>query len=185
MAHGWRRLRVLGLIAGLVCWLPATAGAGPAPASTHQIAITCSGQSSTGFENGTAAPWFASPGVVSNSPAEPPHSGNWDAWMDGYGTVHTDTLSSSISIPSGCQATMTIWLHIDTAETTTTIAYDKLTLKFNTTVVATYSNLNHNTGYAFKSFTVPTGTTSISFTATEDASRQTSFVLDDITITSS
>ena len=146
--------------------------------------MTCSGQSSTGFENGTAAPWIASPGVVSNDPAEPPHSGSWDAWMDGYGTTHTDTLSDSISIPPGCHATLSFWLHIDTAETTTTIAYDTLTLKVNnTTVIATYSNLNHNTGYMFKSVTLPTGTTSISFIATEDGSRQTSFVLDDITIT--
>src|SRR5438270_10190654 len=144
MAYGRRRVAALGLIAGVACWLPATADAWPASASTQQISITCSGQSSTGFENGTAAPWSASPGVVSKSPAEPPHSGNWDAWMDGYGTVHTDTLSSSISIPSGCQATMTFWLHIDTAETTTTVAYDTLKVKVNQTVISTYSNLNHN-----------------------------------------
>jgi serine protease len=176
-------LAVLGLIAGLVCWLPATAGGSPASASTHQISITCSGQSSTGFENGSAAPWTASLGVVSNDPAEPPHSGNWDGWMDGYGTMHTDTLSDSISVPSGCHATLTFWLHIDTAETTTTIAYDTLKLKVNQTVIATYSNLNHNTGYMFKSVTLPTGTTSVTFIATEDGSLQTSFVLDDITIT--
>jgi hypothetical protein len=185
MAHGWRRMAMLGLIAGLVCWLPATAGAGPASASTHQLSMTCSGGSSTGFENGTTGPWTASVGVVSNDPAEPAHSGSWDAWMDGYGTTHTDTLSTSISIPPGCQVTFSFWLHIDTAETTTTIAYDTLRLKVNQTVIATYSNLNHNTGYMFKSVTLPAGTISISFVATEDASRQTSFVLDDLTITSS
>ena len=46
-------------------------------------------------------------------------------------------------------------------------------------MLATYSNLNHNTGYALKSFTVPAGSTSVSFTATEDSSLQTSFVIDD------
>ena len=46
------------------------------------------------------------------------------------------------------------WLHIDTAETTTTTAYDKLTVKANGTTLATYSNLNKNTGYAQHTFSL-------------------------------
>ena len=132
-----------------------------------------------GFETGSASPWSASTGVIDNSTGEPAHSGSWKAWMDGYGTTHTDTLSQSVSIPSGCTATFSFYLHIDTSETTTTTAYDKLTVKAGSTTLATYSNLNHNTGYALKSFTAPAGTTSVSFTATEDSSLQTSFVIDD------
>jgi hypothetical protein len=139
-----------------------------------------------GFETGTAAPWTAGAGVVSNSSSEPPHSGSWDAWLDGYGTTHTDTVSQSVTIPAGCTAVLSFWLHIDTAETTTTTAYDVLTVKAGgTTTLATYSNLNHNTGYVLKSFTLPAGTTSVSFTGTEDSSLQTSFVLDDVTVTAS
>src|SRR5215472_9397927 len=41
-----------------------------------------------GFETGTAAPWSASSGVVSDNTQEPPHSGSWDAWLDGYGHTH-------------------------------------------------------------------------------------------------
>src|SRR4051812_27793893 len=112
-----------------------------------------------GFETGSASPWTASSGVIDSSTSEPAHSGSWKAWMDGYGTTHTDTLSQNVSIPSGCTATFSFYLHIDTAETTTTTAYDKLTVKAGGTVLATYSNLNHNTGYALKSFPVPAGTT--------------------------
>ncbi len=138
-----------------------------------------------GFETGTAAPWSASTGVVDNSTGEAAHAGSWKAWMNGYGTTHTDTLSQSVSIPSGCVATFSFWLHIDTAETTTTTAYDTLTVKAGTTTLATYSNLNKNTGYVQKSFTVPAGTTSISFTGVEDTSLQTSFVIDDAAFTAS
>jgi len=138
-----------------------------------------------GFETGSAAPWSASSGVVDSSSAEPAHSGSWKAWLDGYGTTHTDTLSQSFSIPSGCSATFTFWLHIDTSETTSTTAYDKLTVKAGSTTLATYSNLNQNSGYVQKSFTLPAGTTSVSFTGKEDSSLQTSFVLDDLAVTAS
>jgi aminopeptidase S len=138
-----------------------------------------------GFETGTASPWSASTGVIDNSTGEAAHSGSWKAWMNGYATTHTDTLSQSVSIPSGCVATFSFWLHIDTAETTTTSAYDTLTVKAGSTVLATYSNLNKNTGYVQKSFTVPAGTTSVSFTGVEDSSLQTSFVIDDTAFTAS
>ena len=85
--------------------------------------------------------------------------------MDGYGTTHTDTVSQSVSIPVGCTATFSFYLHIDTAETTTGTAYDKLTVKAGSTTLATYSNLNHNTGYAAaRASRLPAGTTSVSFT---------------------
>ncbi len=139
-----------------------------------------------GFESGNVN-WSASSGVIGQygSSGEPTHSGTWDAWMDGYGTTHTDTLSQSVSIPTGCSATFSFYLHIDTAETTGSTAYDKLTVKAGSTTLATYSNLNHNTGYTLHSFTVPAGTTSVSFTGTEDSSLQTSFVVDDTAFTAS
>jgi len=134
-----------------------------------------------GFETGTAAPWTASAGVVDNSTGEAPHSGSWKAWMNGYGSTHTDTLSQTVTIPAGCTATFSFYLHIDTAETTTTSAFDTLTVKAAGTTLATYSNVNANTGYVLKTFTVTSG--SISFTGSEDASLQTSFVIDDAAVT--
>ena len=89
------------------------------------------------------------------SSGEPTHSGSWDAWLDGYGTTHTDTLSQSVTIPSGCSNyTLSFWLHIDTSETTTTTAYDKLTVTLGSTTLATYSNLNKASGYVQHSFNV-------------------------------
>ena len=160
------------------------AQAGDPTCTTGGGGTGCSGQKlgNPGFETGTAAPWTASSGVVDNSTGEAAHSGSWKAWMDGYGSTHTDTLSQSVSIPAGCRATLSFWLHIDTAETTTSTAYDKLTVKAGSTTLATYSNLNKNTGYAQKSFDVSSlagQTVTISFSGAEDSSLQTSFVVDD------
>ena len=135
-----------------------------------------------GFESGNVS-WAATSGVIGQygSSGEPTHAGTWDAWMDGYGTTHTDSITQSVTIPTGCTASLSFYLHIDTAETTTTTQFDKLTVTVNGTTVKTFSNLNHNTGYALQ--TVPltgyTGAVTVKFTGTEDVSLQTSFVLDD------
>jgi hypothetical protein len=141
-----------------------------------------------GFETGSAAPWTSTAGVINpNGAGETSHSGTWYAWLDGYGTTHTDTLSQSVTIPAGCtNTTFSFWLHIDTAETTTTTQFDKLTITANSTTIATFSNLNHNTGYA--QHTIPLGsfagqTVTLKFTGTEDSSLQTSFVVDDTAVT--
>lgn len=148
----------------------------------------CSGQllANPGFETGTAAPWTGSTSVIRNSSSEPPHTGTWDAWLDGHGTSHTDTLSQRVSIPAGCHATLSFWLHIDTAETSTTKAYDTLAVKVGSTTLAMYSNLNHATGYAQRNIDATTyagQTVTITFTGAEDYTKQTSFVLDDTGLT--
>jgi hypothetical protein len=157
-----------------------------APNRPDAAAATCSvGQvlSNPGFETGSAAPWKTTSGVInSNGNGETAHSGNYFAWLDGYGTTHTDTLSQQVSIPAGCHAILFFWLHIDTAETTTTIAYDKLTLAANGTTIGNWSNLNANTGYAQKGFDLSAyagQTVTILFTGSEDYEKQTSFVIDD------
>lgn len=146
-----------------------------------------------GFENGTnTAPWSLTAGVINNSASEPPHSGSWDAWLDGYGTTHTDSATQTVTIPStATSATLTFWLHIDTAETTTTTAFDTLKIQvLNTsgTVLATlgtFSNLNHAAGYSQKSFSMNSfigQTVQIRFLGQEDVSLQTSFVIDDVNL---
>jgi hypothetical protein len=142
-----------------------------------------------GFETGSAAPWTATPAVIDSSSSEPPHSGSWKAWLDGYGTTHTDSIVQRVTIPASCKsATASFWLHIDTAETTTSTQYDKLqvqVLNSAGTVVgtlATFSNLNHATGYQSHSYSLNSyigQTISIKFLGTEDSSLQTSFVVDD------
>ncbi|MFC0438458.1 sialidase family protein [Kutzneria buriramensis] len=141
-----------------------------------------------GFESGNTT-WTATPAVIGqNGPSEPARTGSWDAWLDGYGSTHTDTLTQSVTIPAGCHASLSFWLHIDTAETTTTTQVDKLTVKAGTTTLATFSNLNKNTGYAQQTFDVSSlagQTVTISFSGTENNSRQTSFVIDDTALTAS
>jgi hypothetical protein len=136
-----------------------------------------------GFESGSTG-WSATAAVIGqNGPSEPAHSGTWDAWLDGYGTSHTDTVSQSVTIPSGCSTyTLSFWLHIDTAEWTTTTAYDKLTVTLGSTTLATYSNLNKAAGYVQHSFNVSGfagQTVTLLFKGVEDSSLQTSFVIDD------
>ena len=148
----------------------------------------------TGFENGTAtAPWTLSSGVINNSTSEPPHAGSWDAWMDGYGRTHTDTSSQTVAIPAGqTSATLQYYLHIDTAETTPKTTYDTLKVQVTNTsgtvlaTLATWSNLNHANGYVVHTASMAPyigQTVVIKFTGTEDVSLQTSFVLDDVTLT--
>ncbi|MGW4296182.1 M28 family peptidase [Micromonospora chersina] len=137
------------------------------------------------FESGSA-PWTASSGVITNSSSQAARTGSYKAWLDGYGSSHTDTLSQSVSIPAGCASyTLSFWLHIDSAETTTTVAYDKLTVQVGSTTLATYSNLNKASGYAQRSFNLAAyagQTVTLKWTGVEDASLQTSFVIDDVTL---
>ncbi len=135
-----------------------------------------------GFETGAAAPWTATSGVINNDTTdEPAHSGNWDAWLDGYGAAHTDTLAQTVTVPAGCNATFSFWLHVDTAKTSTT-AQDKLTVTANSTTLATYSNLNANNGYVQETFNLNSfagQTVTLKFSGVETSGAQTSFVIDD------
>ena len=139
-----------------------------------------------GFESGTT-PWTTTSGVVSTGGGESAHSGSYFAWLDGYGTTHTDSASQSVTIPAGCHASLSLYLHIDTSETGST-AYDKLTVKVGSTTLATYSNANAASGYAQKTFDVSSfagQTVTLSFSGTEDSSLQTSFVIDDVAVNAS
>ncbi|MEU0033817.1 putative Ig domain-containing protein [Streptomyces sp. NPDC006333] len=140
-----------------------------------------------GFESGSTS-WTASSGVITTDTGEAAHGGSYKAWLDGYGSTHTDTLSQSVTIPAGCKASFTFYLHIDTAETTTSTAYDKLTVTAGSTTLATYSNLNKATGYAQKTFDLSSfagSTVTLKFSGVEDSSLQTSFVVDDTAVTTS
>jgi hypothetical protein len=195
---------------GVISGTPTTAGTFSVTATVHDAASHAASASFTwtistsgggcaspgqkfgnpGFETGSASPWTSTAGVVNpNGAGETSHSGTYYAWLDGYGQTHTDTLQQSVAVPAGCSATLSFYLHIDTSETTTTIQYDKLTVALingSTTTLRTYSNLNHATGYTL--VTVPLSgvagqTITIKFTGTEDASLQTSFVIDDTALT--
>jgi Putative Ig domain/Subtilase family len=136
-----------------------------------------------GFETGRGAPWSTSSGVISSvGGGQIAHSGSWYAWLDGYGTSHTDTLSQPLTVPASCRtATLTFWLRVNTEETTTSVAYDKLTVRLGGSVVASFSNLSRG-GYRRVSLNL-TGyrgrTVLVSFLGTEDRGMTTSFIIDD------
>jgi subtilisin family serine protease len=178
-------------------------GAGSSATHTTSYSLTVTGSGggcaspgqklgNPGFESGNTV-WSASSGVIGQygSSGEPPHAGTWNAWLDGYGSSHTDTLTQSVTLPGGCSAyTLSFWLHIDTAETTTTTAYDTLQVQVidgsTTKTLATYSNLNSASGYSQKSFNLSAyagHTVTVKFLGVEDSSLQTSFVIDDTALT--
>jgi hypothetical protein len=196
---------------GLISGTPTTAGTstvtvtatdstGPSGSATFHWTVNPAGGGgcttaqllgNPGFETGSASPWATSSGVVSNSSSEPPHSGSYDAWLDGYGSAHTDTLSQPVTLPSGCtNYSLSYWLHVDTAEPTTT-AYDTLTVQVlngSGSVLATaasYSNKDAASGYVQHSADLSAyagQTITVKFTGAEDSVKQTSFVLDDIAL---
>jgi hypothetical protein len=147
-----------------------------------------------GFETGSASPWTASSSaVINSSSSEPARTGSYDAWLNGYGSANTETLAQTVTLPTGCASyTLSFYLHTDTAETTTSTAYDTLkvqVLNSSGTVLdtlATYSNLNAASGYQQKSFSLASyagQTVTLKFTGTEGSVLQTSFVLDDTSLT--
>ncbi|MEU4243675.1 M4 family metallopeptidase [Actinoplanes sp. NPDC026619] len=163
---------------------PATTGPTTTPPTTGPTSGTCTSAQllgNNGFESG-ATTWTQTSGVISTaSGTNTPYAGTYFAWLDGYGSAHTDTLSQSVTIPSTCTtATLSFYLKITSSETTTTSAYDKLTVKVGSTTLATYSNLNKAT-WAQKSFNLAAykgQTLTLAFSGVEDSSLATSFQLD-------
>ncbi|MFD0520828.1 M4 family metallopeptidase [Paractinoplanes durhamensis] len=153
----------------------------PTTAPTSGTCTSAQLLGNNGFESG-ATTWTQTSGVISTaSGTNTPYAGTYFAWLDGYGSAHTDTLTQSVTIPSTCSAaTLSFYLKITSSETSTTTAYDKLTVKAGSTTLATYSNLNKAT-WALKSFDVSSlkgQTVTISFSGVEDSSLATSFQVD-------
>ncbi|MFF8947697.1 M28 family peptidase [Streptomyces sp. NPDC014940] len=141
--------------------------------------------SNGGFESGTS-PWTGDTGAIGAFSGQSAHSGARFAWLAGYGSAATDTVGQSVTIPAGCtRATLKYWLHIDTAESGST-AYDTFQVKVDGTAKQTFSNAGAASGYTERTLDLSQYTgrqITLTFTATEDASLQTSFVVDDVTLT--
>ncbi|MGK4579568.1 Ig domain-containing protein [Kitasatospora sp. HPMI-4] len=194
---------------GLISGTPTTAGTysvtatatdstGPSSSAAFTWTVQPSGGSgctaaqllaNPGFEAGSTAGWTetstSGTSAINSGSSEPPHSGTYDAWLDGYGSTNTDTLAQTVTLPTGCSSyNFSFWLHVDTAEPATT-AYDKLTVTANGTTLATYSNVDAATGYQQHSFNLAAyagQSVTLKFTGAEDYTKQTSFVLDDTAV---
>jgi len=145
-----------------------------------------------GFESGTTG-WTGTTGDIGTFTGEAAFQGTKNAWMGGNGSAITETLAQTITIPAAStSAILSFYLHIDTAESGSTV-YDKLQVQVRNTsgtvlkTLATYSNVNAATGYQQRTFDLTAykgQTVQIYFTETEDASLQTSFVLDNVSLIS-
>ncbi|MFD8806886.1 M1 family aminopeptidase [Streptomyces sp. NPDC059597] len=177
----------LALAALIAFSLPAgSAVARPAESTAAAACTPAQVVGNGGFESGTS-PWTqSSSGLITSRTGQSAHGGSAFAWLDGTGATRTDTLTQSVTVPSGCgSATLSFYLHVDTAETTSSTAYDKLTVKLGGTTLASYSNLDHATGYVRETVDVSSyagRTVDLAFTGTEDSSLKTSFVLDDVAL---
>jgi len=144
-----------------------------------------------GFESGTTS-WTGTTAAIGTWTGQPAYAGTKNIWLCGNGSTATEYIYQAVAIPStATSATLSFYLHIDTAETTTSTAYDKLVVSLQNTsgttlkTLATYSNLNKAAGYVLKTFDVSAykgQTVRVYFKGTEDSSLQSSFVLDNISL---
>ncbi|MFZ6658391.1 Ig-like domain-containing protein [Undibacterium sp. TJN19] len=144
-----------------------------------------------GFESG-ATSWTASSGVISTGGSEASRTGSYKAWLNGYGSAHTDTLYQQVTIPAAAtSASLSFWLKVTSDETTTTQAYDTLKLQIQNSsgtvlaTLATYSNLNKGTAYVNKTFDLSSykgQTIRVYFVGVEGSVTATSFLIDDVSL---
>ncbi|MGC0417130.1 M28 family peptidase [Embleya sp. AB8] len=157
-----------------------------AHSTTYTLTVGGTGPGSSlkngGFEQGTAN-WTQSANDITNSTQATAHSGSWYAWMMGYGTANTETLSqSNVTVPAG--AKLRLWVKITTEEVGNT-AYDTLAVQVDGTTLATYSNADATGAYVQKTVDLSAyagRTITLQFKGTEDQSAATTFFLDDISI---
>ena len=147
-----------------------------------------------GFESGPVS-WNASTtnGLpVITAYLNPASNNGWYAWLCGYDTC-ADNLSQDVHIPSDAQnAYVRFKYKITTQETSSSIAYDKMTVRiYSPPEAATYtywtlSNLDatsdwvsttHYDASAFKGQTIR-----LQFSATTDAGLATDFLVDDVAL---
>jgi hypothetical protein len=139
-----------------------------------------------GFETGSISPWTSTAGVLaSTSDGVPAQAGSWLAWLDGYGTAHTDTLAQTVTIPANCtSAVFTYWVEVNS---TTTNTNNKLVLDIlnsSGTVLQTVSvatAANNGTSYVEHSTSLASyigQTITVKFIGTEVSGGNTSFFED-------
>jgi hypothetical protein len=110
------------------------------------------------------------------------YEGTRFAWLGGNGTTASETITQAVVIPSAAtSAQLTFALHIDTAETGSTV-YDKLVVTVKNSVRHGARHAGHvlqreqGAGYQIRSFSLlpyKGQTVTLSFAMTEDSSLQT------------
>jgi Zn-dependent metalloprotease len=143
-----------------------------------------------GFESGAGAGWTGTSGPITNNSGRPARTGSWKLWLGGNGSATTETINQSVAVPASGNPTLTFWLRSDTSESGSTV-YDRMRVQVvsgsTVSTLATYSNVGTNATYTQKSFNLSAykgQTVTVRFTMTEDSYLQTSWVVDDTSLTS-
>lgn len=144
-----------------------------------------------GFESG-ATSWTGTTGAITSTTGRPARSGSWKAWLGGNGATSSENVAQSVTIPSTASAaSLSYWIRTDTAESGSR-AYDTLKVQVvsggTTTTLKTFSNVGTSATYTQFSHSLLAyrgKTVTVKFLMSEDSSLQTSFVLDDTSLTAS
>jgi hypothetical protein len=89
------------------------------PRTGATTAAPCTGQihPNPGFESGTTG-WTAGPRiVVLGDQARPAHTGRAYATFAGLDITHADQLRATVTVPAGCNLTVSFWARATTTET--------------------------------------------------------------------
>lgn len=143
-----------------------------------------------GFET-SLSPWVSSgTGALYTANGASPRTGTGYIYF-GNANSRTGQTYQQVAIPSTASGTLTFWLNVTSAETTTTTQYDKLFVEVRNTAgtllatPATYSNLNKtasSTTYTQRTLNLSAykgQTVRIQFRTTTDSSLITTFRVDD------
>ena len=172
---------------GHMVWLYADRDYGtttPPPSGANLLA-------NPGFESG-ATGWGGTTGAITTNTGRPARTGSWKAWLGGNGATSSENLTQQVTIPSTAStASLSYWIRTDTAESGTT-AYDTMKVQVvsgtTTTTLKTFSNVGTSATYAQFSHSLLAyrgKTVTVRFLMNEDSSLQTSFVVDDTSVTTS
>ena len=142
-----------------------------------------------GFET-SLSPWVGSgTGALYIANGASPHSGTGYAYF-GNANSRTGQTYQQIAIPSGASPTLSFYLNVTSAETTTTTQYDRLFVELRSTsgallkTLATYSNLNKtasSTSYTLRTASLAGyggQTVRVQFRVSTDSSAITTFRVD-------
>jgi subtilase family serine protease len=139
-----------------------------------------------GFETGSISPWTSTPGVLADIfEGVPAQAGDYLAWLDGYGTGHTDTVAQKVTIPATCNtAVFNYWVEVNSTTTNTANKLVLQVLNSSGTVVQTVpvaTAANNGSSYVEHSTNLAAyigQTITVKFVGTEVSGGNTSFFED-------
>ncbi|MET0132223.1 MAG: S8 family serine peptidase [Kibdelosporangium sp.] len=139
-----------------------------------------------GFEAG-ATGWSGTTGSIGNGKTLPAHSGEFWAALGGNGILSSETLSQQVTIPQTGTPALSLWVRVDTAETTNR-SWDRMEVQLLSgdgkliAVLDRLSNLDKSADYRQRGYDLSAyrgQTVRVHLTVTEDSSLQTTFAVDD------